>query len=233
MAENQLENKHLNMSKILVALDGLESDRAFEIAKTLQGKVAGFKIHDFIDTYGLEACRRLQEYGETMIDLKLHDIPNTMRHRAKVYEGFTYLTLHASNSIDALKAVREALPNTTLLGVTVLTSISEQECLSIYNKTVKDMVYVLAERALRVGLDGLVCSPLEVKEITESYPELKLVVPGIQSITKESSDQVRVSTPKKAVADGAYRVVIGREIVLSKDMTETVERINRKINLVS
>jgi orotidine-5'-phosphate decarboxylase len=235
-------------SHIIVALDNLGVFKSVtKWAEQLAPYVAGFKLNDALDIGGITLCQYMKEYGEVMADPKLHDIPNTMRNRTQLYNmaGCTYVTVHAGNSLEALRAARKAAPNSMLLGVTILTSIEESECAKLYydhgirgewtGKTdftyVEQKVLEFAMRAQEADLDGIVCSPKELELLSRKglLEKLKAVVPGVRSKDAEQHDQKRTMTPAEAIRLGAHRVVVGKEILESKDPVAQAKRINNDI----
>lgn len=223
--------------QILVALDGMLESRAITLAQDLQGIVAGFKVNDLLDVCGYQICDRLAECGEVMADPKLKDIPNTMFNRARHYGQCEFLTVHSSNTSAALQEAVRAAPETCVLGVTVLTSISDDStndddrCEGIYGKPTAAIVQRFARKARQSGLGGIVCSAHELKWLSK-LPEIqgmKFIVPAVRSPQADHHDQKRVMTPAEAIALGAYRVVIGREITDADDPIATAKRINADI----
>lgn len=221
-------------SRILVALDGMDSSKALRLAENLAQHVAGFKVNDLLDEMGISICKRLASFGEVMADPKLSDIPNTMRNRARRYQDCTYLTVHTSNTSEALIAARNAIPDTCILGVTVLTSISdddkniEDQCEHIYGLETHLIVEKFASKAAHCNLGGIVCSAKELELLKNMYwaKRLKFVIPGVRSVGANTHDQKRVMTPAEAVQLGAHRVVIGREITDSASPVDAAKRIN-------
>lgn len=223
--------------QILVALDGMSESRAVALAQDLQGIVAGFKVNDLIYACRYPICDRLAEYGEVMADPKLNDIPTTMFNCAHHFRRCEFLTAHASNTSTALQEVVRAVPKTCVLGVTVLTSISDDSkikddrCKSIFGDPIMAAVQKFARKAQRSGFGGIVCSAHELKWLSK-LPEIqgmKFIVPAVRSPQADHHDQKRVMTPAEAIALGAYRVVIGREITNADDPIATAERINADI----
>jgi orotidine-5'-phosphate decarboxylase len=161
-----------------------------------------------------------------MLDLKLHDIPNTVKHAARnaAKLGVDFLTIHTTGGIAMMQAAKEGVLDgaresgtspTQLLGITVLTSL-DQDVLSNelgVNRSVQDQVVALAENAHAAGLDGVVSSPQEVPAIREACGnEFLVVTPGIRLATSSRDDQKRVTTPKDAIDSGASFIVIGRAV---------------------
>jgi orotidine-5'-phosphate decarboxylase len=181
---------------------------------------------------------RVQERGfEVFLDLKFHDIPNTVagacRSAAKL--GVWMMNVHASGGEAMMRAAREALrpfkKPPLLIGVTVLTSISTAELEPIgFKGTAEELAERLARLARSSGLDGVVCSAQEAQRLRQACgPEFKLVTPGIRLPEGEKGDQSRVVTPVDAVKLGADYLVIGRPITQSPDPRATLEAIRQSL----
>jgi orotidine-5'-phosphate decarboxylase len=185
-----------------------------------------------------------QELGlDVMLDLKLHDIPNTVAKavRRAADLNVQLLTVHASGGPAMLKAAVEAAPDDmTILAVTVLTSLSADDLelmgvkgmgqLSDRSECVRHHVLCLAQMAWECGARGFVCSPLEVAMLREHLgPDAVLVVPGIRPADSEKQDQARVATPADAVKNGASYIVVGRPIRCADDPVKAARAIAEEI----
>lgn len=211
----------IDSKKIIVSLDGITEIQALEVAQRLNGKVWGFKINDLVYE-SLDLIENLKKYGRIFIDVKLHDIPNTVansiqrlsRHRADI------ITVHASGGIEMMKAAKSHAGNSKILAVTVLTSEKTGDVGIVVKK--------LAEEALEAGVDGIVCSGHEleiIKDIPGINSKIK-VVPGIRpDWYHKKDDQVRTMTPYEAIERNADYVVIGRPITQDKDPIHALTRI--------
>jgi orotidine-5'-phosphate decarboxylase len=155
------------------------------------------------------------------LDLKLHDIPNTVAGAARSVAALkpTYLTVHASGGADMVRAAVEAAPDVKIAGVTVLTSIDAATLDAVgLTGPPADAVRRLGVLAVAAGARALVCSPLEVAMLrAEVGPDIDLLVPGVRPTGSDAGDQARVATPEQAMADGATLVVIGRPITGAAD----------------
>lgn len=174
---------------------------------------SGPKAIEVFDSYGLDI----------VLDLKLHDIPETVARAVKIGGdlGVKYMTMHIQQRETLEKAVKAAEPfGITLLGVTVLTSMTEDDLISLYQPSQCDPTYFdpsdraayLTRFAYNAGLRGFVCSPQEVKNLKAVASDAFFLVPGIRPAGSASGDQKRVGTPKQAVQDGANLLVVGRPI---------------------
>jgi len=214
---------------IIVALDGMEPEKAFEIAEILKGDVAGCKANDLLDSAGAEiAIRELGKYGMVMADPKLHDIPNTVLNRIRNYAnyGADFVTVMASGGIEmmteAVGTVEEVfenkgnkLPLTRVIAVTVPTSLCEEDFYLTYGMPVKAKVLSFAKDAYIAGVDMIVCSPQELEFLSKfSYLDsLDRMTPGITPIwAAKPGDQKRVTPPSVAIKNGASFIVVGRAI---------------------
>ncbi len=173
---------------------------------------------------------------EVFLDLKLHDIPNTVYNGVSAAKdlGVDYLTLHTLGGPDMLVRAVEAKENSNLklLGVTILTSHKEDYIDYIGSRyTIDELALKLAKTGIELGLDGIVCSANEVKNIkNEIKKQFLAVVPGIRLEGGESDDQSRVSTPKAAIESGADILVIGRPILRAKDKRKVIQDILQDIS---
>lgn len=221
--------------KIVIALDGLDINVCMDLVRKIRDRVFAFKIHDLWDTHGPSVVSRFVNSGtEVFVDFKLHDIPNTVKLRAKAVakSGASILTVHASGGIDMMKAAVEgAGADLKILAITILTSLGEEDAHLIYGEPTKAGVLNFARMAKLAGVWGIVCSPQEVG-ILAKRPELqglKFVTPGVRSPGKDVQDQKRVDTPAAAIKAGADFLVVGREVVQAEDPVAALENIERQI----
>ena len=215
---------------LIIALDGMDWETALTIMDPLRTTGCIFKVNDLLASKGIETLiPDLQVYGRVMADLKIHDIPNTANNIVKRLQKNPpwAVTVHATGGEEMVKAVVDGLKDTPtkVLVVTVLTSIDEKTSIEIYNRLPSEEVKILAAIAKRAGAHGLVCSPEEVKDLREAYPEMTLVTPGIRSPEVGKDDQKRTGTPAQALADGSNHLVMGRQITQAKDPVAEVQRL--------
>jgi orotidine-5'-phosphate decarboxylase len=176
------------------------------------------------------------------LDLKFHDIPNTVARAvaSAARLDVQMLTVHASGGVDMLKAAEQAAQETAqqlghapplVLGVTVLTSFTGQSLSEIgLDPNVARHVRLLAKMAVTAGLRGLVCSPLEVAELRQTLTaDIQLVTPGVRIETQAGDDQKRTLTPREAIDAGANWLVIGRPIYAAKNPREATEKILKSL----
>jgi len=226
--------------KIIVAIDLSDIKKAINLVKKLKNDVYAFKIgHEFFYNFGINGYKKIYDIcPRIFLDLKLHDIPNTVAKGisaiCKLNPVFT--TIHISGGDEMQKSsILKNNKKTKILGVTVLTSLNEKQTLKYYKeKNVQILVKKLAKYAKKNNLNGLVCSPLEIKIIRKEVGKnMILVVPGIRpdgnNLIKEQDDQKRFLTPKEAILLGADYLVIGRPIVESNNPLKTLKEINKSI----
>ena len=223
------------MAKLCVALD-TDYERALSLAQELKDYPLIFKVgYKLFIPHGVEFLKKLKEVApnsELFLDLKLHDIPNTVRNGVVGASqlGVNYLTLHTLGGKEMLKTASEVKGNTKLLGVTLLTSHDEGYLKDLgINLSKDEFVLKLAQWGLEGGCDGLVCSAQEVALLKERLGDFLAVVPGIRPEGFDKGDQRRVATPREAVARGADILVVGRPIVLAENPRAVVESILEEI----
>ena len=225
--------------KIIVALDLDNINKAIKLVRKIKKEVFAFKIgHEFFYSFGIEGYKKIYNIcPRIFLDLKLHDIPNTVQKGLKAIAKLKpiFTTIHISGGDDMQKISKlKNNDKTNILGVTILTSLNEKQTFKYYKENnVNILVKKFAKYAKKNNLDGLVCSPLEIKEVREEVGnKMILVVPGIRTekkLFRKKDDQKRTLTPKEAVDLGADFLVIGRPIIESKNPLETVKKINHSI----
>ena len=225
--------------KIIVALDLDNINKAVKLVRELKKEVYAFKIgHEFFYNFGIAGYKKIYKIcPRIFLDLKLHDIPNTVQKGLKAILKLKpiFTTIHISGGDDMQKKSKWKNNNkTNILGVTILTSLNEKQTLKYYKeKNVNILVKKFASYAKKNNINGLVCSPLEIKVVRKEVgKKLILVVPGIrteQNSLSVQDDQKRTLTPKEAIKLGADFLVIGRPIIKSKNPFETIKKINQSI----
>ncbi len=214
--------------RIIVALDVPSAEEALALIKALSGAVGFFKIG--LQSYTANGPALIRPAGNVFLDLKLHDIPNTV---AKAVEaagalGVKMLTLHLSGGAEMIRAAVGARKDgLLLLGVTVLTSSTDDTLreIGVAEKTT-DQVLRLARLGIANGIDGIVASPHEARALRdECGAKIKIVTPGIRPAGADPGDQKRFATPREAIDAGADYLVIGRPITAASDPRAAVNRI--------
>jgi orotidine-5'-phosphate decarboxylase len=229
---------------IIVALDVPAADKALSLAEQLAPIVGAFKIgSELFTSAGPEIVRKLRSTGAAVfLDLKFHDIPNTV---AKAVASATrldvqMLTIHTSGGSEMMSAAENAAQETArqcgfqpplVLGVTVLTSMDKNTLAEIgCEANPARQVERMANLAIRAGLRGLVCSPLEIVTLRQVLPEgVQLVTPGIRTGAEKADDQKRTLSPKEALDAGASWLVIGRPIYAAQTPRAAAEQILKSI----
>jgi len=210
---------------VAVALDTTDLERALAWAAAVGPHVQTVKVGlELYLRHGADAVVKAREASggrEVFLDLKLHDIPHTVEGAARSVAELApdYLTVHASGGQDMVRAAVEALPGTVVVGVTILTSLSQSHLASVgITGSARDAVRRLAALAVSAGARGLVCSPLEVADVRrEVGADVTLITPGVRPSGSAAGDQSRVATPEQALAAGADLLVVGRPLTAAAD----------------
>lgn len=219
------------MSPIFVALDTPELDRAFALAHAVRDHAGGVKLGlEFFCAHGPDGIARIADLGlPVFLDLKFHDIPNTVAKAVAAIAPLApaVLTVHAGGGQAMLEAAKAAAPAATkVVGVTVLTSLDDADLTAVgIGDPLADQVARLARLAEQSGLDGIVCSGAEVGKARSDWPNGFFVVPGVRPAGGDVADQKRVVTPALAIADGASILVIGRPITAAPDPARAIAEI--------
>jgi orotidine-5'-phosphate decarboxylase len=220
--------------KIIVALDVSSQKQAMELVTKLYSNVAMFKVGLQLYTAagagivgGISFCSRV------FLDLKLHDIPNTVANAtaAAAARGVEMLTIHLAGGAEMIQAAVDRKDKMELVGVTVLTSSNEQ---TLHETGISDNVDKQVLRLAKLGVenevDGIVASPREIRMLRAEFGDkIKIIVPGIRPSWADAGDQKRTLTPREALEAGADYLVIGRPIVAHKNPCEAVEKILAEI----
>lgn len=224
--------------RIFCAIDTGDLNDALQLASKLNGAVGGLKLGlEFFTALGAEGVQKVVDIGAPIfLDLKLHDIPNTVAgaiHSASAMKP-TMITVHASGGAAMMRAAAAASMRAgvdgsrpLLIAVTMLTSFDDEDARMIgYSSSVKDQVQRLASLAQECGMDGVVSSAHEIETLRATCgPDFKLVVPGIRPGWASADDQKRIVTPADAISRGADYLVIGRPITRADDPRAAADRI--------
>jgi orotidine-5'-phosphate decarboxylase len=211
---------------ICIAIDTPDTSRAMALAGALRGHVGFLKVGlEFFYAHGAAGYDAVARCGiPIFLDLKLHDIPNTvaqaLRSLAQLERPPAIVNVHAQGGLAMMKEARAALPpHIKLIAVTVLTSLSDEDCYATgHDLAASPLALRLAQLTHQAGLDGIVCSPHELRAVRQSLPRSFLtVVPGIRPAEVAAHDQKRVATPRTALDHGADILVIGRAITGAAD----------------
>ena len=230
---------------IIAALDVPAAERALKLAKEIAPAVGAFKIgSELFTSAGPDIVKKIRATGAAVfLDLKYHDIPNTVAKAvaSAVRLDVQMLTIHTSGGLEMMNAAEESAQQTAnqaglnaplVLGVTVLTSSDGRTLAEIGCETnVGAQVERLATLAAKAGLRGLVCSPLEIADLRRLLPmHVQLVTPGIRTGTEKADDQKRTLTPREAIDAGANWLVIGRPIYAAENPRVAAEKILKSLN---
>ena len=225
------------MKRLIVALDTSDLEQAKAWARCVSPHVGALKLGlEFFLAHGRQGYTAL-EGAPIFLDLKLHDIPNTVAGAVRSVLPLqpAMLTVHAAGGPDMVAAAKEAASRSAspplILAVTVLTSLDRAVLRTVgIDREVKDQVLHLADMAVSRGADGLVCSPLEVAPLRRALgASVKLVVPGIRPEGAARDDQARTMTPVDAIQAGADWIVVGRPITASTDPAKVAAAIAAEI----
>ena len=227
----------MKSKKIIVALDSKDLNKTIKLVNILKKDVFAFKIgYQFFYNFGLEGYKKIYAIcPKIFLDLKLHDIPNTVENglEAIIKMKPIFTTIHISGGDEMMKVSNSNKKNTKILGVSILTSMDSKQTIKYYNqKNVTKLVRSFAQAAKKNKLDGIVCSPQEIKYIRKEVGKNFIIVtPGIRLDNEiKSDDQKRVETPEKAIQLGANYLVIGRPITKSKNPLKVLKEINKTLS---
>ena len=225
-------------NKIIVALDSNNLKKIKSLVSELRSEVYAFKIgYEFFLNFGINGYNEIKKICPNIfLDLKLHDIPNTVEKGIKAIEKLSpkFTTIHISGG-DEMQKSTHSKKNRKLkiLGVSILTSLNSLQTKKYYNEAnVEKLVTKFVKNAYKNKLDGIVCSPLEIKKARKiGGKKLIIVVPGIRpdNYTKKNDDQKRTIGAKEAIKLGADYLVIGRPITKSKNPLQTIKQLNKSI----
>ena len=225
-------------NRIIIPLD-MEYTSAVSIADKLDPNICRLKVgNQLFTSSGPKIVKTLHDKGfEIFLDLKFHDIPNTVYEsvRSAANLGVWMINVHASGGSKMLDASKKALEGfdkpPLLVGVTILTSISEEILTEIGFNNLDKQVKRLTKLAQRSGMDGVVCAASDASKVKQTCGESFLTVtPGIRPKDADLNDQSRTSTPKEAIANGSDFLVIGRPITGSEDPTNALENIYKEVS---
>jgi orotidine-5'-phosphate decarboxylase len=216
---------------IIVALDVESAGAARAMVARIGPRVDFYKVGlELYTAAGMDFVKHLLGDGkQVFLDLKMYDIPETVARAVALVSltGVSFLTVHAVGSVMRAAVAARAGSRLRILGVTVLTSFGPEDLDDLgYDGTVASLVERRARKAVEVGIDGIVASPLEAAAVRRIVgPHTIIVTPGVRSAGADAADQKRVATPLQAIRDGADYLVIGRQITRAADPAAEVDRI--------
>jgi orotidine-5'-phosphate decarboxylase len=221
------------LRKVIVALDVDSKQRALDLGQALAGSGCWVKVG--LELYALTGLSLIEEFKQMgfkiFLDLKLHDIPNTVERTLKllVRSGVDMVNVHCSGGYEMLARAAEVCHQAekTIIGVTVLTSLGSEDLITIgMDGNAEQQALRLAKLAQKAGLDGVVASAQEAPILRqECGPDFLLVTPGIRPAWSAKDDQVRVLTPRKALDAGSSYLVVGRPITMAANPREALENL--------
>lgn len=221
--------------EIYVSIDTGSVEEAKLLIKKFKPELCGIKIGKELFTLGgPQIVKWVQDLGfKVFLDLKFHDIPNTVKRacHAAAELGVSIVNVHALGGIEMMKAGKEGVDssksNTKIIAVTILTSHNQKSLYEVgITQTIEEQIIKLAVNSVKSGLDGVVCSALDIKSMKHLLPENFLfVTPGIRLEKIATDDQKRISTPRSAIESGSDILVIGRPITSSKNPEKRLHEI--------
>lgn len=229
---------NVNVKDVIIACDFASAEQTLAFLDKFEGESRKPFLKIGMELYyaaGNEIVREIKRRGHKIfLDLKLHDIPNTVRKAMKVLSALDVdmVNVHASGTIEMMKAAKEGLTREDgtrplLIAVTQLTSTSQEAMQSqlLIGATINDTIAKYAQNTKEAGLDGVVCSPLEAALVKEACgQEFMTITPGIRFADSSTDDQVRITTPEKARAIGSDYIVVGRPITAAEDPVAAYRR---------
>lgn len=227
--------------RILLVLDVDSREKALHLVQSVQSLTGMFKVGlQLYMAAGPAIVREIVEMGsKVFLDLKLHDIPNTVRNAAveAAKLGASMITVHTSGGRGMMEAVANEVRDKfgankpIVVGVTVLTSLDEAGLREVgFASSMDEQVVKLAQLSESCGLDGVVCSPREIRLVRNVVrPSFKIVTPGIRMPGQSADDQQRTATPQEAIAAGADYIVVGRSVTEDRDPRGALERLIQSI----
>ena len=233
-----MNNRLTDDQPLIIALDVETPDQALTLVDQIGPAANFYKVGmELYAAGGPDVVGRLLERGlRVFLDLKLYDIGETVKRATRQIArlGVHFLTVHGSRSIMQAAVEGRGDSVTQLLAVTVLTSLDREDLADLgYPVSPAELVTLRVRKAAESGMDGIVCSPLEVEDVRRTGgPKLKLVIPGTRSAGVAAGDQKRVATPADAIAAGADYLVIGRQVTRALDPRIACELIIKEIDEV-
>jgi orotidine-5'-phosphate decarboxylase len=218
------------MNPIIVALDVENADEARRLVRAIGDAASFYKVGlELYASAGMTMVRELKDQGHRVfLDLKLYDIGETVKRAVGqiVKANPDFLTVHATRQVMQSAVSGRGDAQMKLLGVAVLTSVDDRDLIEDgYSCSAADLVAHRVRNAITDGMDGLICSPLDVAKVRSFAPRAVLVTPGVRSAGASVNDQKRVATPAEAIANGADYLVIGRQVTRAKDPRQAVLQI--------
>ena len=226
-----------NSSQVILALDFSDMASTVEMINLTKEHIGIYKLGlEFYLSHGKSGVKEIQSRFsgiEIFLDLKLHDIPNTVAGACRSVADLNpkFLTVHASGGSKMISAASSTLPNVEITAVTILTSLDREQMIAMgLNENIENLTLSLAKNAVNSGARAIVSSPQEVSLLRKHLGEkVTLITPGVRPSGAERDDQERVMTPREAIDAGADFVVIGRPITKASDPKQAAEAITASL----
>jgi len=223
---------------LIIALDLESAEQARALVAALGDSASFYKVGlELYASAGMDFVRELKAQGHRVfLDLKLYDIGETVkRATAQVAKAqVDFLTVHARRQVMEAALAGRRNSNLKILGVSVLTSMDDHDLHADgHTRGIAELVDLRVANAMELGVDGIVCSALDVARVREAAPRATLVVPGVRSPGARQNDQKRVATPAEAIAQGADYLVIGRQVTRAEDPKSEVKKILEELSVVA
>ncbi len=231
-------------NNLIIAIDTADLNKAINLAKQLKNEIHAVKLGlEFFTKNGAEGVKKIRSLGvEIFLDLKFHDIPNTVAKAVNeiVNLDINMLTIHSQGGYEMMKLAQDSAKKTAqkngcklpiILAVTILTSLDEKIFKQINSRQkIADQVLTLARIAKKANIPGIVCSPHEIELVKKNNLNLKIIAPGIRFSDSKSNDQKRIMTPKEALDLGANYLVMGRPILDGGDIMANIAKFNKEVS---
>ena len=219
---------------IFCALDFTDLKKTLDFTEKIKNNVGGIKLGlEFFSKNGPQGVEKMKKFGLPLfLDLKLHDIPNTVKQSLKNVLSLEpdFLTVHLSGGYRMIEVLQDIKKQTKIIGVSLLTSLDNEDLKNMgINLKSNEFVEHLVKIGVKAGIDGIVSSALEVDNLKKKFNDLIFVTPGIRLSSDKTDDQKRTKSPRSAIASGSDLLVIGRPITESKNPVSSINEIINNI----
>lgn len=219
---------------IFCALDFTDLKKTLDFTEIIKNNVGGIKLGlEFFSKNGPQGVEKMKKFGlPIFLDLKLHDIPNTVKQSLKNVLSLEpdFLTVHLSGGYRMIEALQDIKKQTKIIGVSLLTSLDNEDLKNMgINLKSNEFVEHLVKIGVNAGIDGIVSSAQEVDNLKKKFNDLIFVTPGIRLSSDKTDDQKRTKSPRSAIASGSDLLVIGRPITESKNPVSSINEIINNI----
>ena len=219
---------------IFCALDFTDLEKTLEFTEIIKNNVGGIKLGlEFFSKNGPQGVEKMKKFGlPIFLDLKLHDIPNTVKQSLKNVLSLEpdFLTVHLSGGYKMIEVLQDIKKQTKIIGVSLLTSLNNEDLKNMgINLESSEFVENLVKIGVNAGVDGIVSSAQEVESLKKKFNNLIFVTPGIRLSSDKMDDQKRIKSPRSAIASGSDLLVIGRPITESKNPVSSINEIINNI----